>query len=97
VPPATSALRLLTLPLLRLPTIIGANSISQTRNWQPRDGEQVVTCNASLLARKHFLIGIAHIRNEALILRDTLDHVEPMSFVNIELHRAAVTNAKYSS
>jgi hypothetical protein len=66
------------------------------RNWQLRDGEQVIACNASLLGRKHFLIGIARVRNEALILRDTLDHVEPMSFVNIELHRAAVTHLQKS-
>jgi hypothetical protein len=39
--------------------------------WQLRDGEQVIACNASLLGRKHFLIGIARVRNEALILRDT--------------------------
>jgi hypothetical protein len=54
------------LPLPRLPTIIGADSLSQLvgdhaghRNWQLRDGEQVIACNASLLGRKHFLIGIA--------------------------------------
>src|SRR3954452_9261153 len=46
-----------------------------TSSWQLRDGEQVIVCNTSLLAHKHFLIGIARVRNEALILRDTLDYV----------------------
>jgi len=31
--------------------------------------------NAQLLAQKHFLIGITRVRNEALILKDTLDFV----------------------
>ena len=44
-----------------------------TSSWQLRDGEQIITCNRSLLAHRHFLIGITRVRNEALILRDTLD------------------------
>ena len=46
-----------------------------TSSWQLRDGEQIITCNASLLGRRHFLIGITRVRNEALILQDALDYV----------------------
>src|SRR6478736_2614178 len=46
-----------------------------TSGWQLRDGEQIITCNKSLLGRSHFLIGITRIRNEALILQDALDYV----------------------
>ena len=46
-----------------------------TSSWQLRDGEQIIACNTSLMGHKHFLIGIIRVRNEALILRDTLDYV----------------------
>jgi Glycosyl transferase family 2 len=43
--------------------------------WQLRDSERMIAGNAELLAQKHFLIGITRVRNEALILGDTLDFV----------------------
>src|SRR5688500_17447058 len=46
-----------------------------TDSWQLRDGEQVIAGNSGLLGRRHFLIGITRARNEALVLRDTLDYV----------------------
>jgi glycosyltransferase involved in cell wall biosynthesis len=44
-------------------------------NWQLRDSEQVITGNGALLDRKHFLVGITRLRNEALILPDTLEYL----------------------
>src|SRR3954451_3364062 len=46
-----------------------------TSSWQLRDGEQIIPCNESLLGPRPFLIGITRVRNEALILGDTLDYV----------------------
>jgi len=46
-----------------------------TRHWQLRDSEQIITGNQALLGRKHLLVGMTRIRNEALILPDTLDHL----------------------
>ena len=43
--------------------------------WQFRDSERMIAANAALLAQTHFLIGITRVRNEALILGDTLDFV----------------------
>src|SRR5262249_42730307 len=43
--------------------------------WQLRDSERVMVANMDLLRQKHPLVGITRLRNEALILRDTLDYV----------------------
>jgi Glycosyl transferase family 2 len=49
--------------------------MSGTSTWHLRDSEQVIACNTSLLTRKHFLIGITRVRNEALVLQDALNYV----------------------
>ena len=46
-----------------------------TGRWQLRDSERIIAGNASLLDQKHLLVGITRVRNEDLILRDTLDYV----------------------
>ena len=46
-----------------------------TMNWQLRESEKIVTGNAALLGRKHFLVGLTRVRNEALLLPDTLDYL----------------------
>ena len=48
---------------------------TDTNPWQLRDCERLIVGNAELLAQQHFLIGITRVRNEALILGDTLDFV----------------------
>ena len=48
---------------------------SSTSLWQLRDSERMIVGNAELFAQQHFLIGITRVRNEALILGDTLDFV----------------------
>jgi hypothetical protein len=71
------------LPPCRYSTIIGCKSsikataviMPSTSNWQLRDCERIIAGNASLLDQKHLLIGITRVRNEDLILRDTLDYV----------------------
>jgi glycosyltransferase involved in cell wall biosynthesis len=48
---------------------------SATKNWQLRDSEEIITGNESLLGREHLLVAMTRVRNEALILPDTLDHL----------------------
>jgi hypothetical protein len=56
---------------------IGVTTVimSGTSSWRLRDSERIVPGNTGLLGRKHLLTGITRLRNEALILRDTLDYV----------------------
>jgi glycosyltransferase involved in cell wall biosynthesis len=44
-------------------------------NWQLRDSERVVTGNDALLGRNHLLVGLTRMRNEALLLPDTLNYL----------------------
>jgi len=46
-----------------------------TSNWQLRDSERIIQGNDALLGRKHLLVAITRLRNEALILPDTLDYL----------------------
>ena len=41
--------------------------IPGTSSWQLRDCERIIPGNEGLLGRKHFLVGITRLRNEALI------------------------------
>jgi hypothetical protein len=43
--------------------------------WHLRDCERIIAANASLLEAHHLLVGVTRVRNEALILRDTLDYI----------------------
>ncbi|HSD92171.1 MAG TPA: glycosyltransferase family 2 protein [Methyloceanibacter sp.] len=46
-------------------------------NWQLREQEQPIAGNAALLGKKHLLVGLTRVRNEALLLPDTLDYLAP--------------------
>jgi hypothetical protein len=47
------------------------------RHWQLRDTEKIVAGNEALLGKKHLLVGLTRVRNEALLLPDTLDYLAP--------------------
>lgn len=49
--------------------ILGFGSLGLLRS------ERLVICNRALLKKSHLLIGITRVRNESVLLRDTLDHV----------------------
>jgi glycosyltransferase involved in cell wall biosynthesis len=46
-----------------------------TGSWQLRESERVIIGNEALLGQAHLLVGTTRLRNESLILRDTLDYV----------------------
>lgn len=46
-----------------------------THYWQLRGSERIVTGNDALLGRKHLLVGMTRVRNESLLLPDTLDYL----------------------
>jgi len=43
--------------------------------WRLRDSERIIEGNLALTGRKHFLVGLTRVRNEALLLPDTLDYL----------------------
>jgi glycosyltransferase involved in cell wall biosynthesis len=46
-----------------------------TSNWRLRPSELIIKGNEALLGRKHALVAMTRMRNEALLLPDTLDHL----------------------
>ena len=49
--------------------------IAAPGSWQLRDSERIIEGNRALIGQKHFLVGLTRMRNEALLLPDTLDHL----------------------
>jgi glycosyltransferase involved in cell wall biosynthesis len=45
------------------------------RRWDLRASERIVAGNEALLGKKHLLVGLTRVRNEALLLPDTLDYL----------------------
>lgn len=43
--------------------------------WQIRESETVITGNETLLGQKHVLVALTRVRNETLLLPDTLDYL----------------------
>lgn len=48
---------------------------SGTSTWRLHASERIITGSEALLGEKHFLVGITRVRNEALLLTDTLDYL----------------------
>ncbi|MEM9591933.1 MAG: glycosyltransferase family 2 protein [Pseudomonadota bacterium] len=46
-----------------------------TSSWQVRDSETIVPGNEALLGQRHQVVAMTRMRNEALILPDTLDYL----------------------
>ena len=44
-------------------------------NWSLCETEEVIVCRANLLADSHLLVGLTRVRDESLILQDSLDYV----------------------